>query len=98
MTHFKVDIQLPLTYNPEKDKKIGENIPVEYYHETYEELLDMIGGISTSKTAIEGSWISPKKKRYDDRTIVFSVIVESEDKVTITNVSKIKEIQQYKET
>jgi hypothetical protein len=98
MTHFKVDIQLPLTYNPEKGEKIGEKIPEGYYHETYEELLEMVGGISTSMTAIKGSWISQNKKRYDDRTIVFSVVVESEDKMNATNVPKIKELQKYKET
>jgi len=98
MTHFKVDIQLPLTYNPEKGKKIGEKIPEEYYLETHEELLKMCGGISTNQTPIKGSWISPNKKRYDDRTIVFSVVVESEDKMNAINVPKIKELQKYKET
>lgn len=99
MTHFKVDIQLPLTYNPEKDKKIGEKIPEQYFFETYEELLKIAEGINTSPFPIIGSWINPKnKKRYNDRSIVFSVVVESEDKMTITNAEKIKELQNYKET
>ncbi len=98
MTHFKVDIQIPLTYNPEKGKRIGSKIPEVYFLETYEELLKMIGGISTSSIPITGSWINPNKKRYDDRTIVFSVVVESEDKMTLTNISKIQELKNYKET
>ena len=97
MTHFKVDIQLPLTYNPEKDKKIGDKIPEELFLDTYEELLQMVGGISTSKTPLRGSWISQNKKRYDDRTIIFSVVVDSEDKVNAINIPKIKELQEYKE-
>jgi len=95
MTHFKVDIQLPLTYNPEKGKKIGDKIPEEYYFETYEELLKMVKGISTNETPIKGSWISSNRKRYDDRTITFSVVVESEDKMSAINVPKIKELQKY---
>jgi hypothetical protein len=98
MTHFKVEIQLPLNFNPEKGKKIGEKIPPELFHITYEELLGMVGGINTSNVPIVGSWISPKtKKRYNDSSIIFSVVVESEDKMTITNVPKIKELQAYKE-
>ena len=33
MTHFKVDIQLPLKFNLEDG---GEKIPEEYFFETYE--------------------------------------------------------------
>jgi len=99
MTHFKIDIQLPLTYNPEKGKKVGEKVPEEYFLETYEELLKMIQGISTSNIPIMGSWIHPKtRKRYNDKSLVFSVVVESGDIMTITNVPKIKELKQYKET
>lgn len=98
MTHFKVDIQLPLTYNLEKEETTRKSIPAEAFHDTYKELLDMAGGISTNPTPILGSWISPKtKKRYDDKSIVFSVIVESEDKMTLTNITKIKELINYKE-
>jgi hypothetical protein len=69
MTHFKVDIQLPLKFNPEEG---GENIPQEYFFETYEELLKLASGISTNNNPIIGSWVNPKdKKRYDDKTIVF---------------------------
>ncbi len=98
MTHFKVDIQLPLNFNPEKGEKEGKIIPPEIFHDTYEELLEMVGGINTTNRPINGSWISPKSgKRYNDRSIVFSVLVESEDKMTITNVPKIKKLQEYKE-
>ncbi len=97
MTHFKVDIQLPLNFNPEKGEKIGKEIPPEAFHDTYEELFEMIGGISTTNIPIVGSWRSPKtKKRYNDKSIVFSVIVESKDKMTITNVPKIKKLKKYK--
>ena len=57
----------------------------------------MAGGIHTTNVPIVGSWISPKtKKGYNDRSIIFSVIVESEDKMTITNVPMIKELEKYK--
>ncbi len=95
MTHFKVDIQLPLKFNPEDG---GKRIPEEYFFETYEELLKMCGGISTNNTPILGSWINPKdKKRYNDRSIVFSIVIESDDKMTITNIIKIQELISYKE-
>lgn len=98
MTHFKVDIQIPLAYNPKKGQKVGDKIPEHYYFDTYEELLDKAGGINTSHIPIIGSWIHPKtKRRYDDKSIVFSVVVESEDKMTIANVPKIKELKEYKE-
>lgn len=58
----------------------------------------MAGGINTSNVPIIGSWINPSdKKRYNDKTIVFTVVVESEDKMTITNVLKIKKLIEYKE-
>ena len=95
MTHFKVDIQLPLKFNKEEG---GDLIPEEYFFETYEELLDLAGGINTNKNPILGSWINPStKKRYDDKTIVFTTVVESEDRKTITNATKIKELIKYKE-
>lgn len=57
----------------------------------------MVGGISTNKTPILGSWINPKnKRRYNDTTIVFSVIIDSEDKMTITNITKVKELIEFK--
>lgn len=96
MTHFKVEMQLPLRYNPQDG---GGLIPQEHFLETYEELLALAGGISTSNNPIIGSWIHPEKKiRYNDKTIVFIVVVGSEDKMTITNVPKIKELIEYKKT
>lgn len=95
MTHFKIDIQLPLKFNPEDG---GGKIHEEYFLKTYEELLLLAGGISTNRTPILGSWINPQdEKRYNDRSIIFSVVVESEDKVTPKNVTKIKELIAYKE-
>src|SRR3989344_2608891 len=98
MTHLKVDIQLPLNFNAEKGKKIRETVPKEHFFDTYEELLKIAGGINTHNVAIMGSWVDRKtKKRYDDNSTVFSVLVDSEDKFTIQNVSKIKELKDYKE-
>lgn len=95
MTHFKVDIQLPLCFNPEDG---GGLISEESFLKTYEELLNLAGGISTSNTPIIGSWINPKdKKRYNDKTVVYTVLVESEDKMTLDKVTKIKELRDYKE-
>ena len=99
MTHFKIDIQLPLTYNLRKGQGVGEKIPEQYFFDTYEELLEKFGGISTNPNPIMGSWIHPKtKKRYNDKSMVFSVVVESGDIMTVTNVPKIKELKEYKET
>lgn len=95
MTHFKIDIQLPLNYNLEDG---GGKIPEEFFFETYEELLKLAGGINTANTPILGSWINPSdKRRYNDKSIVFTVLVESEDRMTIKNVTKIKELIDYKE-
>ena len=99
MTHFKVDIQLPTRYNPEEGEETGCEIPREFLWETYNELLGLAGGINSANQPIMGSWICPKtKKIYHDDNMVFSVLIESEDKKTITNASKIKELIKYKET
>ena len=99
MTHFKVDIQLPQTYNPKEGEEVGKEIPKSLILETYKELLELAGGINTTNEPIMGSWVCPKTRRtYHDKSVVFSVLVESEDRKTIANVSKIKQLQQYKET
>ena len=95
MTHFKIDIQLPLKFNEEDGCC---DISPELFHETYEELLNLAGGINTSNTHIMGSWINPSSKiRYNDKMIVFTILVESEDRVNVKNVEKIKELITYKE-
>jgi len=95
MTHFRVDIQLPLCFNSEDG---GGKIPEELFLDTHIDLLNMVGGIHTSKQPVLGSWLNTdeKNKRYDDRCIVYSVLVESEDKVTVNNITKIKELIDYK--
>ncbi|MBI2628834.1 hypothetical protein HYW74_02015 [Candidatus Pacearchaeota archaeon] len=95
MTHFKIDIQLPLNFNPEDG---GEKVPEEFFFETYEDLLKLAGGINTSNIQIIGSWINPHdKKRYNDKSVVYTILVDSEDKMTIHNATKIKELKEYKE-
>ncbi|MDD5418142.1 MAG: hypothetical protein PHW96_04660, partial [Candidatus Nanoarchaeia archaeon] len=70
MTHFKVDIQLPLSFNPEDG---GGKVPEELFFDTYGDLLKLAGGINSNNTPIIGSWINPKtKRRYDDKSIVFT--------------------------
>lgn len=99
MTHFKVDIQLPQRYNPKEGEEFGEEIPKSLILGTYKELLELAGGINTTNEPIMGSWVCPKtKKTYHDKSIVFSVLVESEDRKTIANVPKIQKLQNYKET
>jgi len=98
VTHFKVDIQLPLRYNSEKNDSLGKKIPEASFLETYQEILKLFGGINTTNTPIMGSWKCPNTgKVYNDQNIVFTVLVESEDKATITNVPKIRELIKYKE-
>lgn len=98
MTHFKVEMQLPLRFNPDKNGH-RKKIPIDLFRQTYEDILEMVGGINISKAPIVGSWISPKtQRRYDDSTFVFTVLVKSEDKMTISNVPKIKKLVRYKET
>ena len=95
MTHFRVDILLPLSFNKEDG---GEKIPQEYFHETYEDLLKISKGVSTNDNLIEGSWIHPDTNvRYDDKSILFTIVVDSEDKMTVHKVSKIKDLINYKE-
>src|SRR3989344_8793799 len=95
MTHFKVDIQLPLCFNSEDG---GGKIPEEFYFDTYESLLKLAGGINTTNTPVMGSWINPdNKKRYNDQSVVYTVLVDSEDKMTVHNATKIKKLKKYKE-
>lgn len=99
MTHFKIDIQLPQNFNPEEGEVAGQEVPKLLIRQTYTELLELAGGINTTNEPIMGSWICPKtKKTYHDKSIVFSVLLESENRKTIANVPKIKELQKYKET
>lgn len=98
MTHFKVDIQLPTRYNSKEGEEVGPEIPPQFLWETYNELLTLAGGINTANQPIMGSWICPTtKKTYHDNNMVFSVLVVSEDKMTVMNVPKIQQLQKYKE-
>lgn len=90
-----MDIQLPLCYNPEDGEGL---ISEEDFLKTYEELLKIAGGINTFNSQIMGSWINPAdKRRYNDKTVVYTVLVDSEDRMTIHNATKIKELKKYKE-
>ena len=92
MTHFQITIQLPLKYNN------GEKIEESKFKETYEEVLDITGGITINPRPLQGAWIDPNDGiRYDDETITFSVLIDSEDKITALKVQKILELKQYKE-
>ena len=95
MTHFRVDIQLPLCFNQEDG---GEKIPEELFFKTYEDLLKIAGGINTTKTPVMGSWLNPaeQNKRYDDKCVVYTILVETEDKMTISKIPKINELIEYK--
>ena len=89
MTHIRVDIHLPLKFNPEES---GKEISQEIFFQTYEELLKLAGGISTNNNPLNGSWINPLSNvRYDDKTITFTIVVESEDRMTINQIPKIRE-------
>ena len=97
MTHFKVDIQLPKVYNEKEGTRI--QIPEESFTKTYDDLLSIVGGISLSKNPILGSWIHPSTgERFDDETITYSVLVNSEDRRNPQNATKIKELIDYKKT
>ena len=98
MTHFKVDIQLPLKHNPESGEDVGKEIPKKLFFDAYEKFLSIGCGVHTTNTPVFGSWIHPNtKQRYNDNTIVFTIVVDSEDKVTVANVDKIKLLKEYKE-
>ncbi len=96
MTHFKVDIQIPIEYNLQKGENKRRKIPISDFYETYCELRNIVGGVHFNTTPVIGSWISPKKEIYDDELYVFTVIVESGDRKTVTNAPKIKKILSYK--
>lgn len=99
MTHFQVSIQLPLKYNPSEENAERKNIEEVKFIQTYNELLDMIGGISINQTPIKGAWVDPTNGiRYDDENRLFSVLVESEDKISALKVKKIQDLVKYKET
>jgi len=98
MTEYRVDILLPLRFNPTEKKKIKKLVPEMHFFETYEDLVKICGGISTTYSSMKGSWVCPKTKvRYDDETILFSVVVEPEsDSEIIYHNPKIKELQKLK--
>lgn len=97
MTHYKVEIQIPLYYNPKGRKKKRRKISKQLFYRTYEELFDLAGGIHTTNIPVLGAWKCPKTgRKFYDRCIVYIVLVETEDKMTITNIPKIQELVKYK--
>tara|TARA_Y100000034_G_scaffold29691_2_gene36039 strand:- start:673 stop:1032 length:360 start_codon:yes stop_codon:yes gene_type:complete len=97
MTHYKVEIQIPLFYNLEDGKKDREKIPSKLFYETYLEIFNMVGGIHTSPTPVFGAWRCPKtRKAFFDKSTVFTVLVETNDIKTINNIPKMKELIEYK--
>lgn len=96
MTHYHVVIQLPLHYNPVKGEEKRQKISAEDFRKTYIELLEMVGGVNTSNTPISGAWKNPKtKQNFFDENIAFNVLVETEDKKTLTNIPKMKKLVDY---
>lgn len=97
MTHFKIDIQLPLRFNPKTGQKQGEEVPSSHFHLTYKELLNLFGGVHTTNSPIMGSWMCPKtNKPFHDKSVVFSILVPSADKNDILKIPKIKQLKEYK--
>ncbi len=97
MTHFKVELQLPLRFNPIGKTKQGKLIPQNYFYNIYCDLRKIAGGVHTTNLPIMGSWICPKtKKVYNDKSTGFTLIVESGDIATVANVKKLKELKKYK--
>jgi len=75
MNKLKVEILLPLTYNPEGKEEIGKKIPEYTFHKTYEELLKIAGGVSTNFTPVKGSWICLEDRvRYDDQSVTLMIL------------------------
>lgn len=98
MTHFQVTIQLPLRYNSIEINTQRKKIEEYKFKETYNELLSIVGGITINPNPFQGTWIDPTTSvRYDDENIVWSMLVDSEDKVSAVKVAKIQELIKYKE-
>tara|TARA_Y100000310_G_scaffold279484_1_gene298616 strand:- start:217 stop:576 length:360 start_codon:yes stop_codon:yes gene_type:complete len=98
MTHFRIDIQLPLLYNLKKGEIERKKVPEKHFLDTYNELLKIAGGVNTTNFPIMGSWICPKTKElHNDKSIVFSILVKSQDRITALKVPKIIKLQKYKE-
>ncbi len=98
MTHFQVTIQLPLRYNLISPNIVGEKIEQSKFKETYDELLKIGGGITINPTPFHGAWIEPKSGiQHDDENVVWSMLIESEDKITALKIQKIQDLIKYKE-
>lgn len=98
MTHFKVEIQLPLFYNQQPNEIERKKIERPKFVLTYDELYKMFDGVNTSNAPIMGAYKSKKTgKRIDDSNIVFTVLIDSEDRMTIHKIQGIKQLQNYKE-
>ena len=98
MTHFQITIQLPLKYNATENS--AERMKIEEYKfkETYDELLVIARGITINPIPLQGTWVNPSNGiRYDDENLMWSVLVESEDKISAIKVPKIQELIKYKE-
>ncbi len=97
MSHIQVIIQLPLEYNllPRQTKR--EKVEEIKFLETYNELFDMAGGVSTSTLPITGAWKNPRTgNKIDDQCVVYNIVIECLDKDDITKNKKIQELIEYK--
>lgn len=97
-THLDVRIKLPLKFNKKGRAKVGKLIPQGDFLKTHQELLKMVGGITTSSDKSQGSWIHPKTlKLYNDETIEFSVVINTENiNLAIETPRKLKKLIGYK--
>lgn len=89
MPELKVEILLPLRYNPDKNGK-RKKIEGKKYSQTYSDIFDRFEGCTIDNSPLIGGWLDPKtKKRIRDISKTYWVVC----KKTKTNIQFFKKLK-----
>ncbi len=78
MVDLKVEILLPIYYNPDNSKKKRKKIEGEKFSQTYNEIYDEFNGCTIDYSPLIGGWKNPKTgKMIKDENISYWVVCKS---------------------
>lgn len=91
MPQLKVEILLPLYYNPDKNG-VRRKIDGNEFSETYKDLVNQFGGCTINPAPQSGGWINPDtgKEIKDELTIYWVICEETEEnKLFLKNFKEV---------
>lgn len=89
MTDLKVEVLLPLRYNPDK-KGRRKRIEGEKYSKTFAQIAEKFPDYTVDNSPLLGNWVNPKtKKKLSDENMAFWIICK-QSKANLTFFKKLK--------